>query len=542
MSDEVNEAASLKRMAALLRDIEDYSASGEDFSVVDLVDSMEIPDRDDKLLSDLVRHHFQLLKEKRPDLSVEQYEAMFPQHADWSQWLDSEFPDELLSQDAASGEFRGEDSIDRLLEEELGLLDCEAEELEGVAEFQCGPLEDLAPTMQEILLAKMDRVTFEPGQKIISEGETGDSLYVCISGSASVTISQGKSETFDLGKIFPGHVFGEMALMGIARRTATVIADGKVEALSLNKENFDELRQKHQAFAHVITAIIADRLGRRSLDALSTVTLEGYKIARRLGRGGMAVVYDAEQIATGERVALKMMSHRLAFDEHAKEWFQREAEIISKFDHPNIPKLVGRFDAFATSFIAMEFLPGISLAEVIKICGTLSEENVLRILSQIADALVYAHAQGIMHRDVKPSNVMLDSHGHVKLMDFGLSLPRYQEDDTESAAFGTPAYIAPEQVTGKICAEGDWFSLGLIGYELATGEKLFAPRTLLQMKKQFSNWDPQDAANDLPEDDATLRRITQCLLAIHPPDRTDCLAELTEYFQPVDVSTLKCWS
>ena len=537
----MDDADSLRRMQALLRDIENYSDAGEDFSVIDLVDSVPLQ-KDDKLLSDLVRHHYDLLKEKRPDLSVDEYESMFPQHAEWSQWLGTEFPEELLDADSPSELLNFEYSTTDLDAIDTEFAKFEARSAEGgVPEFLCGPLEDLSAEMQKVLRSLMKEVSFEPGQVIIEEGVDGDCLYVCSNGLATVSTLREGAEPLELGKIFPGHVFGEMALMGVTQRTASVIADEPFKALSLSKDDFLELCKDHEAFAHVITAIIADRLGRRSHDALSTVTLKGYKIHRRLGRGGMAIVYDAESIESGDRVALKMMSHRLAFDEDAKEWFKREADVISRFDHPNIPTLIEHFDAFSTSFIAMEYLEGVSLIDVIRQVGPLDEESVLRIIAQLSDALVYAHAQGIIHRDVKPSNGMVAPNGHVKLMDFGLAVPRFGGDDSGTAAFGTPAYIAPEQISGKICSEGDWFSLGLIGFELATGEKVFAPKSLTQMKRQFEGWDPKEANKRLPKGHKQLKKILKSLLSLDASKRTECLAELTHHCKSVEVSDWNCW-
>ena len=512
MFDNNDATVSLRHIQALLRDIEHYSELEEDFSLVDMVDSLSLPGDKEELLTDLVRHHYSLVKERRPDLTLADYDSMFPQHSEWSQFL-------------------SKDSVSFLEPDEHS---------ESVPEFMCGPLEDLSLGMQKILLKKMQPVSFRRGESMVTQGTQGDCLLVCTSGSATVMAGQSEATKTELGKIFPGHVFGEMALMGTPYRTATVTADDDVEALRLSKKDFLDLCEKHQAFASVITMIIADRLGRRSHDALSTVTLEGYRIEKRLGKGGMAVIYDAHQIDTKKRVALKMMSHRLAFDEDAKEWFDREAEIISKFEHPHIPTLYDRFDAFATSFMVMEFVEGVSLAEVLRDVGPLDEDSILKVIAQLAKALTYAHGQGVVHRDVKPSNGMIDRSGQVKLMDFGLSLPIFDEGG-QSSAVGTPAYISPEQLAGKICPEGDWFSLGLIAFELSTGRKVFEPKTLLQLSRQFDDWTPNVILNEVPENQPTLRHFVGSFLSLDPSKRIECLKELDSHFEPVNVEDWSCW-
>ncbi|MEW4486856.1 protein kinase [Thalassoglobus sp. JC818] len=527
MFEEADETISLTMMQELLLELQDYCDSGKDFSIMQMVESRTVLSNPRELLTDLVRHHYSMLKERQPDLSIEDYGSLFPDHAPWSGKLAGLSGSSMESQ------------LDRERSEAVSIPLSGSDE--GVTDFACGPLEDLPALMQSALYERMHRIKFKAGDFVIREGTHGDCLLVCVDGAATVSISSTDANPIELGSIFPGHVFGEMALMGTPTRTASVVADSDMTVLSLSSSDFHELCQRHPEFSNVMTMIVADRLGRRSHDALSTVTLEGYKINRRLGRGGMAVVYDAFQLESNRRVALKMMSHRLAIDANARDWFIREAEIIERFHHPGIPILYERFDAFATSFIAMEFLEGCSLSDVARIVGPLDEESVLRILAQLADALSYAHQEQIVHRDIKPSNCMLAPSGRVKLMDFGLSLPIFRGDDDRPIAAGTPAYISPEQMRGQICPAADWFSLGLVGFELATGKKAFRPKNMLQLSRQYFDYKPEQLLEALPSQFGDLCAVLKMMLSLDVDARGKAVDHLTDFRKPVDVEQWSCF-
>ncbi|TWT57806.1 Serine/threonine-protein kinase PknA [Thalassoglobus neptunius] len=527
MFEEADETISLAMMQELLLELQDYCESGRDFSILEMVESRTVLSNPRELLTDLVRHHYSMLKERQPDLSVEDYGSLFPDHAPWSGKL------------AGLSGSSMESSWDKERTEAASVPLSGSEE--GITEFACGPLENLPPQMQSALYERMHRIKFKAGDFVIREGTHGDCLLVCVEGAATVSISSDETTPIELGSIFPGHVFGEMSLMGTPLRTASVVADSDMTVLSLSSSDFHDLCQRHPEFSNVMTMIVADRLGRRSHDALSTVTLEGYKINRRLGRGGMAVVYDAIQLETNRRVALKMMSHRLAIDSNARNWFTREAEIIANFHHPGIPILYERFDAFATSFIAMEFLEGCSLSDVSRIVGPLDEESVLRILAQLADALSYAHQEQIVHRDIKPSNCMLAPSGSVKLMDFGLSLPIFRGDDDRPIAAGTPAYISPEQMRGQNCPAADWFSLGLVGFELTTGKKAFRPKNMLQLSRQYFDWKPDQLLDSLASQSSDLCKVLKMMLSLDVDARGRAVDHLSDYRKPVDVGQWSCF-
>jgi serine/threonine-protein kinase len=283
----------------------------------------------------------------------------------------------------------------------------------------------------------------------------------------------------------------------------------------------------------VLTLLIAKRLGRSGrADVLEGKTLEGYRILRRLGRGGMAVVYQAEELATGRIVALKMMSHRLVYDDAALEQFQREADLIESFNHENIVRMYGRFAAFHTYFIVMQFCAGETLDHVIRRHGRFTEAVFRKIIGQVARALAYAHAAGVVHRDVKPSNVFLGSDGSVKLMDFGLAKPIVDTHPTlVNLMVGTPRYMAPEQIAGgQVGRPADYWSLGCVAWEMLAGEPLFPDSDMMDILRRHARWRVPDFREACPElSAATAEALRDCL----------CVDSSRRH---VDLNLLSSWS
>jgi serine/threonine-protein kinase len=195
-----------------------------------------------------------------------------------------------------------------------------------------------------------------------------------------------------------------------------------------------------------------------------------YRVLSRLGGGGMASVYLAEHAQLGRTVVLKVLHGHLAKDAEMLERFRREARAASQLVHPNIVPIVDAGDAEGVLFTVMPYLPGGSYADRIA-KGPRPAEEVASVVAQSATALDYAHRRGIVHRDVKPDNILFDEDGHAMVTDFGIAEARSQGRLTASGrAMGTPHYMSPEQAMGKLVdGRSDVYSLGIVMYEALVG-------------------------------------------------------------------------
>ncbi|RKQ86560.1 serine/threonine-protein kinase [Solirubrobacter pauli] len=248
--------------------------------------------------------------------------------------------------------------------------------------------------------------------------------------------------------------------------------------------------------------------------------LAGYRIESLAGRGGMGVVYRATQVALGRPVALKLLTAELADDEGFRARFRREWETAAAIDHPNVIPL---YEAGASEdgqlFIAMRFVEGVDLA-YLSADGPMGAERAVRLVAQIAAALDAAHARGLVHRDVKPANVLVGPGDHVYLTDFGLSREATQTRLTRTGLFvGSTDYAAPEQVRGEATdARTDVYALGCVLFQLLTGGVPFARSgDMAKMYAHITEPPPlvSDTRPDLPELDAIVERA----MAKAPEDR-----------------------
>jgi len=211
------------------------------------------------------------------------------------------------------------------------------------------------------------------------------------------------------------------------------------------------------------------------LEALRHATVGEYEILAELGRGGMATVYLANDLALGRKVAIKVMSPALQFMDGMSERFKREARTAASLSHPNIIPIYAVKQAEHVTYFVMKFIDGRSLDSIIKEVGPLPITMVQAISNQVGSALGHAHKRGIVHRDVKPANIMVDSDGWAVVTDFGIAKVAESHGLTMTGAtVGTPSYMSPEQCgAGELSGSSDQYSLGVVIYEMLAGRVLF---------------------------------------------------------------------
>lgn len=255
--------------------------------------------------------------------------------------------------------------------------------------------------------------------------------------------------------------------------------------------------------------------------------IPGYQIIEEIGRGGMAVVYKAVQVSLGRHVALKVLYPSLSADPELVKRFQREAKAAAVMKHPNIVDTYNVGEANGYYFIAMEYVEGRSLKEYLSEKGSLPPDESIRILKDVASALDYAHQQGFVHRDVKPSNVLIDEEtDRALLTDFGVVKALHEGTHlTHTGTFiGTLKYASPEQIQGKsVGIRSDLYSLGVMAYEMLCGRPPFEGAPAALMLAHIHK--PPPPLSGVP---AEVNEIFLRALAKSPDDRYESASEFVD--------------
>jgi serine/threonine protein kinase len=269
----------------------------------------------------------------------------------------------------------------------------------------------------------------------------------------------------------------------------------------------------------------------------SSNTLGRYQIIREIARSN-DVIYEAVDPAINRRVALKELclppNLTGAQKRERIERFYREAKAAGKLSHPNIVTIYGAGEENGRYYIAMEFLEGQDLQNVLRVRGAMPVQEAISIVLQICDALAYAHQQGVIHRDIKPDNIQVLAGGVVKLTDFGIArLMNEPSITSDGQVFGTPSYMSPEQVAGKpLDHRTDIFSLGVVLYEILVGRKPFVGDSVVTITYNIMNLEPTPPAG-IP---AYLQQVIRKAIAKDPNQRYTTAGEMADDIRSERVS------
>jgi len=278
-------------------------------------------------------------------------------------------------------------------------------------------------------------------------------------------------------------------------------------------------------------------------DTLINTLFDGrYRILRKLGSGGMANVYLAEDEELGRRVAIKILNERYAGDDLFIERFRREAKSAASLSHPNIVSIYDRGEAEGTYYIAMEVIEGRSLKELIMTHGALPVHTAIGYAKQLLEALRFAHRHGIIHRDIKPHNVLVSADQQVKaneprlkVTDFGIARHGASQMTEAGSIMGTAQYLSPEQARGApVTAASDLYSAGVVLYEMLTGKVPFAGDSAIEIAMKHVNELPKPPSSLRPEIPPELDQIVLRALAKDPEDRYQTAEEFIEDLERVE--------
>ena len=263
-------------------------------------------------------------------------------------------------------------------------------------------------------------------------------------------------------------------------------------------------------------------------DTLIDTLFDGrYRIVRKLGTGGMANVYLAEDQELGRSVAIKILDDRHAADEQFVERFRREAKNAASLSHPNIVAVYDRGEAEGTYYIAMEYLDGRTLKELLVRFGTPPVKIAIGYTRQVLSALAFAHKYGLVHRDIKPHNVLVDSGGHVKVTDFGIARSEASQMTEAGSIIGTAQYLSPEQARGApVDQRSDIYSVGVLLYELLTGAVPFTGDTPVEIAMKHLSAVPEQPSKKRPDVPRGLDLAVVRALAKDPDDRFQSAEEM----------------
>ena len=259
----------------------------------------------------------------------------------------------------------------------------------------------------------------------------------------------------------------------------------------------------------------------------NTLVDSRYRVLRRIGSGGMADVFCAEDTHLGRQVALKVLHRRFAQDQEFVERFRREAKSAAGLNHPNVVGVFDRGEHEGTYYIAMEFLEGKTLKDIVGAEAPLPQERAIDLGLQILQAAGFAHNHGVIHRDFKPHNVIVDEHGNATVTDFGIARAGASEMTETGSIMGTAQYLSPEQAQGHaVTATSDVYSIGVVLYEMLAGRLPFGGDSAVAIALKHLSEPPAPISQWRPDVHPALEAVVMAALAKDPAQRWQSAEDL----------------
>ena len=355
------------------------------------------------------------------------------------------------------------------------------------------------------------------------EGQTKELGWAVVAGEATVSaagpsVVVGSRRAIQLrGRSTPTEAFEIIGISaGDADHASVQIPEDMRQALAANARI---AAGAAKAALGITLSIVTGEIGEKRL------AVQGYRVVSKIGRGGSSIVYLAERESDKQQVVLKILNATAGLDEILLQRFVQEFDIISSIDHPNVVKIYDRGFSDRHAYIAMEYFPNGSLAEVIP--QGLSGRQALSLLAQAASALREVHSRGIIHRDIKPGNLMARADGSIVLADFGIA-KRLGEDKgrtRQGELYGTPYYVSPEQIEGSPATmQSDIYALGVIFHEMLTGQRPFEAESVSGLFALHVN----APRPKLPDAFAEYQGLLDRMIAVDPRKRCKNAEELLE--------------
>lgn len=372
------------------------------------------------------------------------------------------------------------------------------QEEEGLANRQTRFLQFLTQENRSPFFDKMTYRHVKAGERFVEQDAVEDTAYIIQRGSCLVIVEK-FGELHPVDHYGEGDIIGGLGILTGEPRRAHVEAETDMDLWVMTKEQFEEMTEKDPDLLDFITELVADRLNSRRPTAYRTIGK--YVATDIIGRGAFSIVYKGIHTSLNMPVVIKMMRHDMALYPEFLESFHNEAKIIASLAHDHIVKVHDFEERYRTLFIIMEYLRGSSLKDMIARLRGLTPQLTAHYLLQICSALAYAHKRGIIHRDINPSNIIVQPDDTIKILDFGLACPAGTED---FSSLGTAYYMAPEQIDGlPLDVRTDIYALGITAFEMLTGRRPYPeedPEAMLEQHLTQEITDPGEIVSDLPDE------------------------------------------